>query len=68
MEKRWLTILNYEIGEVNIYEISGEILDKYYELSEEDFIKEVIGCNLYEIEWMFTYTKPFITNEILTLN
>lgn len=68
MEKRWITILCYETGEINIYELSGEVLDKYYELSEEAFIREIIGCNLYEIEWMITTSEPFITNEVLTLN
>ena len=68
MKNLWVTILNYETGEINIYELSGEVLDKYYELGEEDFIKEIIYCNLHEVEWMITNSEPFITKEILTLN
>ena len=67
MDKRWLTILHYGSGEINIYELSGEVLDKYNELGE-DFIREIINCNLYEVEWMITNSEPSVTNEVLTLN
>lgn len=67
MEKRWITILNYSVGEVNIYEIIGNALKKYYELCQEEFIEEVVGLNSNEVSWMFTSNEPHITNEVLTL-
>lgn len=62
---KYLTILNFNIGEVNIYEIDENQYDFYME-DEESFIREVIGLNYDEVSIMISDEEPFITREKLT--
>ena len=61
---KYLTILNYNLGEVNIYELDENQYDFYME-DEEAFIKDVIGLNYDEISTMISDEEPFITKETL---
>ncbi|MCH5167565.1 MAG: hypothetical protein J1F35_06680 [Erysipelotrichales bacterium] len=61
---KYLTILNFNIGEVNIYEIDENQYDFYME-DEEAFVREVIGLNYDEVCTMISDEEPFITKEKL---
>ena len=61
---KYLTILNYNIGEVNIYKLDENQYD-FYMGDEETFIKEVIGLNYDEVSTMISDEEPFITKEKL---
>ena len=61
---KYLTILNFNIGEVNIYEIDENQYDFYME-DEETFVREVIGLNYDEVSTMISDEEPFITREKL---
>ena len=62
--KKYLTIINYNLGEVNIYEIDENQYDFYME-DEETFVREVIGLNYDEVSTMISDEDPFITKEKL---
>lgn len=64
-EEKFLTIMNFNMNEVNTYKLQGEVLEKFLNMDEEDFIREVIGLNPDELTWMVGYGEPYTTYETL---
>lgn len=62
--KKYLTILNFNINKVNIYEIDDNQYDFYME-DKEAFIKDVVGLNYNDVSTMISDEEPFITKEKL---
>ena len=64
-EVKFLTILNFNMNEVNTYKLQGEMLEKFLSMDEEDFIREIIELNPDELSWMISSYEPYTTYETL---
>ena len=62
---KFLTILNFNLNEINIYKLQGKTLEKFLDMGEEDFIREVIGLNSDELSWMIGSGEPYTTYETI---
>lgn len=63
--EKFLTILNFNMNEVNTYKLTEDTLEKFLSMDEEDFIKEVIGLNPDELSWMIGNGEPYTTYETI---
>lgn len=61
---KYLTILNFNLGEVNIYQIDENQYNEYCK-DEEKFIEDIVGLNYDEVYTMISDEEPFVTREKL---